>query len=76
MKLSVSLTDDDVALIDEYARAAGVSSRSAVLQHAIRLLRNTRLEDDYAAAWNEWSESGEDAAWAPVAADGIADAPR
>ena len=76
MKLSVSLSDDDVALIDAYARAAGVGSRSAVLQQAIRLLRDARLEEDYAAAWDEWAQSGEHAAWATVVADGLADASR
>jgi Arc/MetJ-type ribon-helix-helix transcriptional regulator len=57
VKLSVSLPADDVALIDAYAREAGLGSRSSVLQQAIRLLRDSRLADDYAAAWDEWSES-------------------
>ena len=55
MKLSVSLPDEDVAVLDEYVRAAGLTSRSAALRHAIRLLRYPDLEKDYAAAWDELS---------------------
>jgi Arc/MetJ-type ribon-helix-helix transcriptional regulator len=76
MKLSVSLSDDDVAILDEYVRASGLRSRSAALQRAIRLLRHPYLEDDYAAAWDEWESSGERAAWDAVTADGLADVAR
>lgn len=76
MKLSVSLSDEDVALLDEYARSSGLRSRSAALQHAIRLLRHADLEQDYATAWDEWERSGEQAAWVSTAGDGLADAPR
>lgn len=76
MKLSISVTEEDVALLDEYAHSAGMQSRSAVVQHAIRLLRQENLEDDYAAAWDEWESSGQRAAWEDTVADGIADAPR
>src|SRR5450759_4149967 len=76
MKLSVSLRDEDVAVLDEYARMSGLPSRSAVVQHAIRLLRLPELEQDYAAAWDEWESSGEQAAWDGTAADGLTDASR
>jgi Arc/MetJ-type ribon-helix-helix transcriptional regulator len=76
VKLSVSLSDDDVALLDEYARASGLRSRSAALQHAIRLLRQSGLDSDYAAAWEEWESSGERAAWDGTVADGLSDAAR
>lgn len=76
MKLSVSLPDEDVAILDEYARSAGLPTRSAALQHAVRMLRLPDLEQDYEAAWQEWTESGEHAAWNSVAGDGIADAAR
>ncbi len=74
--MSVSLSDDDVAALDEYARSQGLKSRSAAVQHAIRLLRHTDLEQEYAAAWREWTDSGEQAAWDAIAADGLADAAR
>ena len=76
MKVSISLPEKDVAALDEYARAAGLRSRSAAVQHAIRLLRQPGLEDDYAAAWDEWEASGERAAWETTTADGLADAAR
>lgn len=76
MKLSVSLPEEDVAVLDEYARSSGLRSRSAALQHAIRLLRNADLEDEYAAAWDEWDTTGERRAWEGTAGDGITDAPR
>ncbi len=76
MKLSVSLSEEDVAVLDDYARSAGLSSRSAALQHAIRLLRHPDLEDDYAAAWEEWRASGEEADWQATVGDGLGDAPR
>jgi len=76
MKLSVSLPDEDVALLDEYARTSGLKSRSAALQRAIRLLRHPDLEQDYAAAWDEWESSGEQSAWDATAADGLARAAR
>jgi len=76
MKLSVSLSDDDVALLDEYARTSGLRSRSEALQHAIGLLRHADLEQDYAAAWEDWESSPERAAWEGTVGDGLADAPR
>jgi Arc/MetJ-type ribon-helix-helix transcriptional regulator len=76
VKLSVSLPEDDVAVLDEYVRASGLHSRSAALQHAIRLLRHADLEQDYTAAWAEWDASRERAAWEPTAGDGVANAPR
>jgi antitoxin MazE9 len=76
MKLSVSLPEEDVAALDEYARATGLKSRSAAVQRAIRLLRQRDLEKDYAVAWDEWESSGDEHAWEVTAGDGLADAAR
>lgn len=76
MKLSVSLPDDDVAILDEFARAGGLPSRSAALHRAVMMLRLPELERDYETAWNEWESSGDHAAWDVTTADGIADAAR
>ena len=76
MKLSVSLPEEDVAILDEFARAAGLPSRSAAVHHAVRMLRLPELEHDYEAAWQESEASGDQAAWDATAADGIADATR
>ena len=76
MKLSVSLTDEDVAVLDEYVRTAGLSSRSAAVQHAVRLLRHPDLEQDYEAAWAQWDGSGEQTLWDGTTDDGLVDAAR
>ncbi len=71
MKLSVSLPDDDVALLDEHARKLRLGSRSAALRQAIQLLRRSGLEDDYAAAWEDWDRSGEREVWEATTGDGL-----
>ncbi len=76
MKLSVSLPEEDIAILDEYAQTSGLPSRSAALRHAIHLLRHADLEQDYASAWAEWESSGDQASWEATAADGLADAAR
>lgn len=75
MKLSVSLPEDDVAFIDEYASRTDVSTRSGVLRMAVELLRASELEEAYGHAWDEWSESAESELWEGVAADGLRDQP-
>lgn len=76
MKLSVSLTDEDVAFVDDYATQVGVRSRSAVIHRAIELLREAELEDAYATAWDEWNADENASLWDVTAADGLADASR
>lgn len=71
MKISVSLSEKDVALLDEHARRAGLHSRSAAVQQAVRLLGRADLDDAYAAAWQEWDGSGEREAWEGTAGDGL-----
>ena len=57
MKLSVSLPDEDVAILDEFVRAAGLPSRSAAVQRAVHMLRLPELDRDYESAWKEWEAS-------------------
>ena len=72
MKLSVSLPNEDVEFLDQYAKTQGYDSRSAVVHKAVGLLRAAELGADYANAWDEWSQSGEAAAWDNVVGDGLA----
>ncbi len=65
-----------VAVLDEYVQTSGLRSRSAALQHAIRLLRHPKLEQDYVVAWDEWESPGEQSVWKWTAADGLAIAAR
>ncbi|MGE4427913.1 MAG: ribbon-helix-helix domain-containing protein [Solirubrobacteraceae bacterium] len=76
MKVSVSLSEEDVAVLDGFARETGLPSRSAAVHHAIRLLRTAGLEEDYAHAWEEWDVSGDGALWDGTAGDGVVDAAR
>lgn len=71
MKLSISLPPEDVEILDAYVRTTGLASRSAALQRAVRMLRLPDLEEDYAAAWEEWESSGAEEAWAATTADGV-----
>lgn len=75
MKLSVSLSDDDVAVLDEYVKTSGLTSRSAGVQRAVRMLRYPNLEADYADAWTQWSADGQQA-WDETIGDGMTDAAR
>jgi Arc/MetJ-type ribon-helix-helix transcriptional regulator len=71
MKVSVSLPDEDVEFVDEYARTQGFSSRSAVLHKAVRLLRTADLGNAYADAWQEWGDAGEAELWDSASGDGL-----
>jgi len=71
MKVSISLADDDVAFLDEYAQEHENGSRSAAIQKAVRLLRAAQLEQEYADAFQEWEASGDAAAWDTAVGDGL-----
>ncbi|HUG48070.1 MAG TPA: ribbon-helix-helix domain-containing protein [Candidatus Limnocylindria bacterium] len=71
MKLSVSLPEEDVEFLDDYARERGLESRSSALQKAVRLLRTSELVASYASAWEEWESAGEAQAWDSTTADGL-----
>lgn len=71
MKVSVSLSEDDVAFVDEYVARSGAPSRSSAIQHAIGLLRTATLEEEYAEEFAAW-DAGEDAElWDSAALDGL-----
>jgi Arc/MetJ-type ribon-helix-helix transcriptional regulator len=71
MKVSVSLPDEDVEFLDEYAATQGIGSRSAAVHKAVRLLRASELGPAYEDAWTAWSESGESTLWDLVSDDGL-----
>ena len=72
MKVSVSIPDEDVRFLDEYAREQGLDSRSAAVHRAVRMLRTAELAEAYQAAWEEWASSGA-SDWDQTAADGLTD---
>lgn len=69
-KLSVSLPDADVDFIDNLAKLHD-GNRSAAIHDLVRLGREMRAVDSYLAAFTEWEESGEAAAWDPTSSDGL-----
>ena len=71
MKVSVSLPDEDVQFLDDYAAAHSVGSRSAAVQKAIRLLRASGLGAAYEGAWSDWDTSDESDAWDSAVTDGL-----
>ena len=71
MKVSVSLPEEDVDFLDQYAKKEGYESRSAVLQKAVRLLRASGLGAAYEEAWREWAASGHGELWESTSADGL-----
>lgn len=73
MKLSVSIPVDDLHFLDSYGKAHGIDSRSAVLQKAIKLLRDEDLGEQYESAWEEWSASDDAELWERTLRDGLED---
>lgn len=71
MKVSVSLPDEDVVFLDEYAASQGVGSRSAAVHRAVRLLRASELGPAYENAWGDWSDSDDGALWDAAVHDGL-----
>ncbi|MER5938862.1 ribbon-helix-helix domain-containing protein [Streptomyces sp. NPDC001928] len=76
MKISVSLPQEDVAFVDEYAAKKAADSRSAVIHDAIQMLREAALEEEYLAAWDEWYASEDAELWDRTVGDGISDESR
>lgn len=74
MKISVSFSSEVVVYLDDYARAHGIASRSAVLQRAVELLRADNLAEAYTEAFTEWAESDDPALWDSSSGDGLVDA--
>jgi Arc/MetJ-type ribon-helix-helix transcriptional regulator len=71
MKVSISLPDDDVRFLDEFAERRKLDSRSAAVQRAVRLLRTSELEAAYEVAFDEWASSSDAALWDRTTADGL-----
>ena len=71
-KLTLDLSPEDVEFLDAYSSAHGLRSLPAALHAAVRALRSAGLGESYKKAWNEWSDSGEGAAWATTTCDGLA----
>ena len=69
-KVSLSLSAADLAFLDGETLHGRYPSRSAAVQDAVRMLRESRLADAYAEAYAE----GYDDEWDAAVEDGIASA--
>jgi Arc/MetJ-type ribon-helix-helix transcriptional regulator len=71
MKVSVSLPEEDIAFLDDYASSKGIGSRSAVVHKAVRLLRASGLGGAYEDAWQEWATEEDRDVWDSTLNDGL-----
>lgn len=71
VKLSVSLSDEAVQILDRFIDARSIPSRSAAIQTAIMQLEMPDLAQAYMTAADEW-ENGEDSSiWEEAVGDGL-----
>ena len=73
MRISIELSREDIAFLDDYAERHGRVERSAALTRAVELLRQSELGPAYEVAWDDWHKSGESAVWAAVEEDAVSD---
>lgn len=71
MKVSISLSPEDLEFLDRYTQTQGFDSRSAVVRKAVTLLRSEGLGAAYEEAWQQWDTSGEGPVWDAAVADGL-----
>ncbi|MEO7015062.1 MAG: ribbon-helix-helix protein, CopG family [Leifsonia sp.] len=69
-KLSISVSDKDLEVIDAVARDHG-GNRSAVIHDMVRIFRELQAEDDYIKAFGEWEGSEDQALWQSASGDGL-----
>ena len=74
MKVTIELSRDDVAFLDDYASRRGLNGRSDAATKAVALLRFSELGPAYEHAWDDWYKSGESAVWEAVEQDDEAEA--
>lgn len=72
VKLSVSLSDDDLVYLDKIA-ADMKGNRSAAIHRLLRIQRELDAEDAYAQAFDEWEGSGEESIWDGTTRDGLSE---
>jgi Arc/MetJ-type ribon-helix-helix transcriptional regulator len=71
MKLSISLSDEDVEFLDAYAKSKQLPSRSAAVKRAVGLLRTSDLAEAYEGAWDDWANDPDSELWESTVGDGL-----
>ncbi len=74
-KLSVSLDPIRIKFIEQYQTSHEVRTKSEVVDRALALLQHEELKLQYAAAYQEWFDSGEAEVWDAVVGDGLENEP-
>ena len=70
-KLSVSLNPTRIDFIEQYQSSHQVRTKSEVVDRALELLQQEELKLQYAAAYQEWADSGEEEVWEVTVGDGL-----
>lgn len=71
IKISISLADETLEVLDRYIAREHVSSRSAAIQLAIARLASSNLSQEYAQAFEEWGETEEETLWNQTTGDAL-----
>lgn len=69
-KLSISVSDADLAVIDSVAHDRG-GNRSAVIHDMVRIFRELQAEDGYLRMFDEWHASDDKKLWDATTSDGL-----
>lgn len=70
-KISISLDQEVLAFLAQYQERHQLRSKSEAVARALGLLRERELEAQYAAALQEWQDSGDAELWDTAASDGL-----
>lgn len=73
-KLSISVDPSLAQFIDRYQAGNNVSTKSEVIERALKLLQKAELQREYAEAYAEWEHTGEAALWETTVGDGLTEA--
>jgi Arc/MetJ-type ribon-helix-helix transcriptional regulator len=71
MKISISVPDSSMVLLDRVVELKGLGSRSVAIQQAIELLVIDSLVADYRSAFEDSEYSDESSAWDALAGEGL-----
>ncbi len=72
VKISVSLPAGRVEFVDRYTTQNQSRTRSSTIAEAVALLEEREMESAYAAAYDEWKDSEDQALWDTTSNDGLA----
>ena len=72
VRISVSLPAGRVEFVDRYTTRGNGRTRSSTIAEAVALLEEREMESSYAAAYDEWKNSEDQALWETTSNDGLA----